>query len=94
MELNNVLRTFTLAAALLTTIPSCRMEQVTKKHRTRMQRVLKESVVDTENAQAHPIVEKAGFDDLDKAKKELAPDSQKAKALFAILKARFEKKCG
>lgn len=88
MKLNNTLRTLTAAAALMAAAPSAQAEQMTDDQRACVQRVLKNPNADTSDIQACVTTE-SGDDDL--AKKELAPDSPEAKALFATLEARFSK---
>lgn len=87
----NILRTLTVAAALSAVAPSAQAEQITAGQRVCVQSVLKNPAADTKDVQACVSAKVPASDKPDQAKKELAPDSPEAKALFAILEARFSK---
>jgi len=83
------LRALTAAAALFAAAPSANAERLTDDQRACVARVMKYVNADAGAIQA--CVAEAGSDDSDKAKKELAPDSLEAQALFATLEARMSK---
>ena len=91
MKLNNTLKALTVATALMAAAPSVKAEEMTGAQRSCVQRVLKSPNVDTDAVQACLSAREVGSDDLDKVKKELAPDSMEAQTLFATLEARFNK---
>lgn len=87
MKLNSPLRILTTAVALMGIVACTQVEKITDAQRTCVQRVLKNFNADRNDVQACLTASETIEDD--QVKKELSPDSPEAKALFAVLKDRF-----